>query len=59
MKNLKKRSAQSIVEYLIILAGIIAAVLVVKTMLQGKVEHSYNHLGDQMERAIVNKFNVN
>lgn len=57
MKRIITRHGQSIMEYLIILAGIIAAVLLVKAMLQTKVEGSYNHLGNQMESAI-NKFQV-
>ncbi len=57
MKQRVSKRGQSIVEYLIILAGIIAAILVVKTMLQNKVQSSYNHLGNQMEAAI-NKFEV-
>ncbi len=57
MRRVISKKGQSIVEYLIILAGIIAAILVVKTMLQNKVQGSYNHLGNQMESAI-NKFQV-
>ncbi len=47
-----KRKGQSIVEYLLIFAGIISAILVVKGTLNTKLQSSYNQLANQMGNAI-------
>lgn len=48
----KTKRAQSVVEYLLILAGIIAAILVIKGQLESKVASSYNGLTENMASAI-------
>ncbi len=54
----RSRRGQSIVEYLLILAGIIAAILIVKAQLETKVKSSYNGLTENMTKAI-GKIQVN
>ncbi len=47
-----RRKGQSIVEYLLIFAGIIAAILVVKETIESNLKGSYNQLSNEMSSAI-------
>ena len=50
MRRLNKRG-QSTLEYLLVLAGIIAAVMIFKATVQTKVESALNKTGDTIEGA--------
>jgi len=47
-----ERRGQSIVEYLLIFAGIIAAILVVKGYVENSLKGGYGNLSNQMASAI-------
>ncbi len=47
-----KNRGQSIVEYLLVFAGIILAVIFVRSQIQDGVENGYGHLKDQMVNAV-------
>ncbi|MDO8489124.1 MAG: hypothetical protein Q7S42_03325 [Candidatus Omnitrophota bacterium] len=52
MKKFKK--GQSTLEYVIILAAIIGAIVLVSATIRGNLKNSYNTLGGKMENAVGN-----
>ncbi len=49
---MRRRRGQSIVEYLIIIAGIIGAVLIVKGVVDQRLKSGYSHLANEMGSAL-------
>jgi len=48
----RTRSGQSTLEYVIILAAVVGAIIVVAAALKPKVQSSYNDLGDKMQSKV-------
>ena len=48
MRRLFKRGGQSTLEYLLILTGIVAAIIIGKTYIQGKMENALSKAGDKI-----------
>jgi len=48
MRRLLKRGGQSTLEYLIVLVGIVAAIILAKAYVQGRVETALNAAGDKI-----------
>lgn len=49
---MRKRRAQSTLEYVIILAAVIGAIIAVAAMLKPKIQGSYDTLGSKMESKV-------
>ena len=48
MRRLKKRSGQNTLEYLLIITGLIAAIILAKGYVQGKLGVALNRAGDKI-----------
>jgi len=48
MRRLRTRCGQSTLEYVLILAGLIAAIVVAKGYIQGKMNEALNQAGDKI-----------
>lgn len=48
----RNRKAQSTLEYVIILAAVIGAIIVVANLLKPKIQGSYDTLGDKMQDKV-------
>ena len=48
MRRLFKRGGQSTLEYLIVLVGLVAAIILAKNYVQGRVETALNAAGDKI-----------
>jgi len=46
------RKGQGTLEYVIILAAVVAAIIVVANALKPKIEDSYDKLGDKMQKKV-------
>ena len=51
MRRLFKKKGQSTLEYLLVLAGIIAALVVFKSTIEEKVKNTLDKAGDTIENA--------
>lgn len=55
---MRTRRGQSTLEYVIILAAVIGAIIVVASVLRPKIQNSYDNLGNKMQDK-VNEVNFN
>ena len=57
MRRLFRKGGQSTLEYLLILTGIVAAIIIGKTFIQGKMESALSKAGDEIVEQTENLMN--